>query len=106
MLQCFQIHSSFPLCNTPHSISHQIGTPPVEGRDEGAWPRRASRAYLIGRRSGKGCRTLEEQGMGYGTQPHDWELGELESMKTLPLPLWGAHLWEASCDLIHRRRSP
>jgi hypothetical protein len=23
--------------------------------------------------------------MGYGTQPHDWRLGELESMETLSL---------------------
>jgi hypothetical protein len=30
-----------------------------------------------------GCCTLERQGMGYGTRPHDWELYELESMKTL-----------------------
>ena len=24
------------------------------------------------------CWTLEGQGMSYGTQPHDWKLGELE----------------------------
>jgi hypothetical protein len=56
-----------------------------ERRNEGAWPRRVSRAYLTGRRSGRGGCTLESQGMGYGTQPHDWKLDELESMKTLCL---------------------
>jgi hypothetical protein len=40
---------------------------------------------LIGRRSGRGCCTLEGQGMGYGAQPHDWELDE--SMETLILSL-------------------
>jgi hypothetical protein len=39
---------------------------------------------LIGRR---GCCTLEGQGMGYGAQPHDQELDELESMETLTLSL-------------------
>jgi hypothetical protein len=77
----------------------------VEGRNEGAWPRGASRAYLIGRRPGSGCCTLEGQGIGYGTQPHDWKLSELESMEN-SLCLWGAHLWEASCDPIHRRQPP
>jgi hypothetical protein len=56
-----------------------------ERRKEGAWPRPALRAYLIGRRPGRGCCTLERQGMGYGTQPPDWKLDELESMKPLCL---------------------
>jgi hypothetical protein len=29
--------------------------------------------YLIGKWLGRGCCTLEGQGMGYGTQPHDWK---------------------------------
>jgi hypothetical protein len=49
----------------------------------GARPRHASRAYLIGRRSGRGCCTLGGRGMGYGTRPHDWKTDELESMETL-----------------------
>jgi hypothetical protein len=43
----------------------------------------ALRAYPLGRRSGRGCCTLEGQGMGYGTRPHDWKLDELGSMRTL-----------------------
>src|SRR5271163_933876 len=41
--------------------------------------------HLTDRWSGRGCCTLERQGMGYGTRPHDWELNEFESMKTLCL---------------------
>jgi hypothetical protein len=41
---------------------------------------RGQGAYLIGRRSGRGCCTQEGQGMGYGTQPQDGKLGELESL--------------------------
>jgi hypothetical protein len=37
-----------------------------------------SLSHEVGRRSGRGCCTLEGQGMSYGTQPHDWKLGELE----------------------------
>ena len=28
-----------------------------------------------------GCCTLERQGMGHGTRPHDWKLDESDSMK-------------------------
>jgi hypothetical protein len=60
----------------------------TKGRNEEVWLRRVSRGYLIGRRSGQGCCTLEGQGMGYGNRPHDWKLSELESMETLsPSPL-------------------
>jgi hypothetical protein len=60
----------------------------VQGRNERAWPRRASGAYLIGRRSGRGCCTLEGRGMSYGTWLHDRKLGELEYMKYLSLSVW------------------
>jgi len=60
----------------------------VEERGEGAWQRRVSRGYLKGRRLGRGCRTLEGQGVRYGTQPHDWKLGELESMKNSLSFVW------------------
>jgi hypothetical protein len=65
--------------------------------------RRASRTYLIGRRSGRGCCTLEEQRMRYMAQPHAWKLPELESMKTLSLSLWGLRLWEAANH--HKRQA-
>jgi len=51
----------------------------VEGRNEGAWLRRASRTYLMGRWLGRGdCRNgVVELGRRFGA------LDELESMKTL-----------------------
>jgi hypothetical protein len=49
----------------------------------------ASRGGVSGRGQVRGQAgdvvTPERQGMGYGTRPHDWELDELESMKTLYL---------------------
>jgi hypothetical protein len=62
-----------------------------------AWPRRASRACLMGNTVRYAM--LWRQGIGNGTRSHDWELDELESMKILCR-------WEASRNPAHRRWSP
>jgi hypothetical protein len=50
-----------------------------------AWPRCASRACLIGNTVRQRILWNKKTRDGYGTRPYDWELDELESMKTLSL---------------------
>ena len=56
--------------------------------DVEARPRRASRACLIGNAVRQRMLCAKKTRSGYGTRSHDWELDELESMKTLSLSVY------------------
>jgi hypothetical protein len=91
---------SSPVLKPPHPSLRPQAFPPSQSPCPPSPPRlrHASRAYLIDRQPGREFCTPEGQGMGYGTQAHDWELCELESKETLSISR--TVLQEASCDPI------